>query len=90
MCEFKSGIILKNRNVIAEGENDSHSDLLEKLNIEDTTENAMRVFVRAELLPPNGEWWTDVDTWKFHVDQDIVPDWFDLDKKNMKNCLEKM
>ena len=90
MCRFKSGIILKNKNVIAQGENNSHSDLLEKIRIEDTTENAMRVFVRAELIPPNNEWWTDVDTWKFNVDQDIVPDWFETDKKNMNSCLEKM
>ena len=31
MCRFKSGIILKNKVVVAPGENDSHSDLLESL-----------------------------------------------------------
>ena len=80
MCEFKSGLILKNRCVIAEGANDSHSDLLESLGIEDNIENAMRVFVRVELLPPNEEWWTDPDTWKENVDQDILPEWFENDK----------
>ena len=81
MCRFKSGLILKNRCVVAEGENDSHSDLLESLGIEDNTENAMRVFVRVELLPPNEEWWTDPDTWKENVDQDILPEWFENDKE---------
>ena len=80
MCGFKSGLILKNRCVIAEGSNDSHSDLLESLGIEDNIENAMRVFVRVELLPPNEEWWTDPDTWKENVDQDILPEWFENDK----------
>ena len=80
MCRFKSGLILKNRCVIAEGANDSHSDLLESLGIEDNIENAMRVFVRVELLPPNEEWWTDPDTWKENVDQDILPEWFENDK----------
>ena len=80
MCGFKSGLILKNRCVIAEGANDSHSDLLESLGIEDNIENAMRVFVRVELLPPNEEWWTDPDTWKENVDQDILPEWFENDK----------
>ena len=89
MCRFKSGIILKNKNVIAQGENNSHSDLLEKIRIEDTTENAMRVFVRAELIPPNNEWWTDVDTWKFNVDQDIVPDWFETDKKKYEQLFRE-
>ena len=80
MCRFKSGLILKNRCVIADGANDSHSDLLESLGIEDNIENAMRVFVRVELLPPNEEWWTDPDTWKENVDQDILPEWFKNDK----------
>ena len=80
MCRFKSGIILKNKCVIAQGGNDSHSDLLERLAIEDSQENAMRRFVRAELLPPNNEWWREPDElWKFNVDQDILPDWFTED-----------
>ena len=79
MCRFKSGIIFKTRCVVAPGENDSHSDLLRELNIEDTYANASRVFVRAELVPENGEWWTDPDGWKYVVDQDVTPDWYDTD-----------
>ena len=79
MCRFKSGIIFKTRCVVAPGENDSHSDLLHELNIEDTYANASRVFVRAELAPENGEWWTDPDGWKYVVDQDVTPDWYDTD-----------
>ena len=80
MCRFKSGIILKTRCVIAQGSDDSHSDLLEEIGMDDTTQNAMTKFVRAELLPPNDEWWTDPDTWAVNIDQDIVPDWFDEDR----------
>ena len=79
MCRFKSGIIFKTRCVVAPGENDSHSDLLNELNIEDTYANASRMFVRAELVPENGEWWTDPDGWKYVVDQDMTPDWYDTD-----------
>ncbi len=81
MCQFKSGIILKNKVVVAQGANDSHSILLEELNIEDTRENAMRKFVRAEMIPPNNEWWSNPDTWEIKIDQDIVPDWFEIDKE---------
>ena len=35
MCNFKSGIILKNRVVLAPEGNESHSDLLENLGIEE-------------------------------------------------------
>lgn len=79
MCKFKSGIIFKTRCVVAPGENDSHSDLLRELNIEDTYTNASRVFVRAELVPENSEWWTDPDGWKYVVDQDVTPGWYDTD-----------
>lgn len=79
MCRFKSGIIFKTRCVVAPGENDSHSDLLRELNVEDTYTNASRMFVRAELVPENGEWWTDPDGWEFVVDQDVTPDWYDTD-----------
>ena len=79
MCRFKSGIIFKTRCVVAPEENDSHSDLLHELNIEDTYTNASRVFVRAELVPANNEWWTDPDGWEFVVDQDVTPDWYDTD-----------
>jgi hypothetical protein len=79
VCRFKSGIIFKTRCVVALGENDSHSDLLHELNVEDTYTNASRVFVRAELVPENGEWWTDPDGWKYVVDQAVTPDWYDTD-----------
>ena len=84
MCRFKSGIIFKTRCVVAPGENDSHSDLLNDLQIEDSYTNASRMFVRAELVPENDEWWTDPAGWKFVVDQDVTPDWFDLDPGKYK------
>ena len=57
MCRFKSGIILKNKVVVAPGENDSHSDLLEELGITDDYIGATKTFVRAELVPDKDEWW---------------------------------
>ena len=84
MCQFKSGVILKNKCVIAQGDNDSHSDLLEQLGIEDNYIGASKTFVRAELVPENNEWWInpaeEPGKWKFIVDQDVVPEWFDKEK----------
>lgn len=81
MCNFMSGILFKNRVVLCPIYNFSHSTLLKKLNIEDTNENAMRMFVRAELLPPNDDKTIDVSKWNFKVDQDIVPTWFEEDSE---------
>lgn len=79
MCNFKSGIILKNRIVLAPDGNESHSDLLESLGIEDSTDNAYRVFVRAELTPKNYNKALPVEEWKYKVDQDMVPNWYEED-----------
>ena len=81
MCNFKSGLIFKNRVVLAPEGNESHSDLLESMNIEDTRLNASKMFVRAELTPPDGNKAADIEKWKFRVDQDIVPDWYADDPK---------
>ena len=81
MCEFKSGIILKNRCFIPDY--DSHDAMLRELNIEDDYLNATHTFVRTEFVPCSGEWWTDPadpDLWKINIDQDEVPDWFDIDR----------
>ena len=84
MCRFKSGIILKNKAVVAPGENDSHTDLLESLDIDDNYINATKTFVRAELVPEDNEWWVSPEEhpekWEFVVDQDITPDWFNKEE----------
>ncbi len=101
MCQFKSGVILKNRVVLAPEGNESHSDLLESLGIEDTHMNATKTFVRAELIPKDDNKCSDVSEWKYRVDQDIVPDWYEEDpdryeqefrdavKEYMKEYMEK-
>ena len=83
MCKLKSAIILKDR--IFMPDYDSHSKMLEELKITDDYFNASKVFVRAELSPENGDVFSDIDGWKFCVDQDITPEWFD-----QKDCAERM
>lgn len=81
MCEFMSAIIFKNRTVLAPMWNQSHSSMLTRMGVEDETTNVNCKFVRAELLPYNGDLTSDVSNWRFKVDQDIVPDWFTLDRE---------
>ena len=89
MCRFKSGIQFKNRNVLTTIYNDSHSDLLEGLGIKDSRYNAKTKFVRAELIPPNENIAADISEWKYNVDQDIVPDWFDLDREKYEQSFRE-
>ena len=53
--------------------------MLEELGIEDNYLNANKTFVRVELSPPNGDVFSDIDTWELNVDQDITPKWYDED-----------
>ena len=77
MCKLKSAIILKNR--IFMPDYDNHSQMLEELGIKDSYLNASKTFVRAELSPVNGDPFSDIDGWALNVDQDITPDWFDVE-----------
>lgn len=89
MCNFKSGIILKNRVVLAPEGNESHSDLLESLRIEDNHMNATKTFVRAELIPKNNDKMADINEWIYKVDQDIVPDWYEKDPERYEQEFRK-
>ena len=93
MCQFKSGIILKNKVVLAPEGNESHSDLLKNLRIADTHMNASKTFVRAELIPKDNDRMSDVKDWRYEVDQDIVPDWYEKDperyEQEFRNAVEK-
>ena len=77
MCKLKSGIVLKNRVFVPEY--DSHTEMLEELGIEDNYLGASKTFVRVELSPTDGDVFSDIDTWKLNVDQDIMPEWYDED-----------
>ena len=89
MSKLKSAIILKDR--IFMPDYDSHSKMLEELGITDDYINASKVFVRAELVPENGDAFSDIDNWKFSVDQDITPEWFDPKDyaERMKNIVKE-
>lgn len=85
MCRFKSGLIFKNRVELAPMYNESHSTMLSKAAIADDSFNARKVFVRAELTPPNGDILADISKWNYRVDQDITPDWYDDDRDKYEN-----
>lgn len=93
MCQFKSGIILRNKVVLTPEGNESHSDLLESLGIADTHMNVAKTFVRAELIPKDNDRMSDVKDWRYKVDQDIVPDWYEKDperyEKEFRDAVEK-
>ena len=89
MCRFKSGLIFKDRVVLTPIYNESHSNMLERLKIKDTDFNARKVFVRAELLPYNDDFMSDISKWKYIVDQDVTPDWYEEDPEKYEEMFRK-
>lgn len=89
MCRFKSGLIFKDRVVLAPMYNESHSMMLDKSGIDDTDFNARKVFVRAELLPYNDDFMSDINKWKYIVDQDVTPDWYEEDPKKYEEMFRE-
>ena len=89
MCRLKSGIILKDQVFIPDY--DSHTDMLKELGIEDNEINAKTLFVRAELFPVDGNIFSNISTWQFNVDQDILPSWFiyKYDKQRMIDVVKE-
>lgn len=89
MCRFKSGLIFKDRVVLAPMYNESHSRMLERMEIEDSDFNARKVFVRTELLPYNDDFMSDINKWKYIVDQDVTPDWYDEDPERYEDMFRE-
>ena len=89
MCKLKSAIILKD--IVFIPNYDSHDKMLEELGIKDTKENASRLFVRAELSPKDGDIFSNIETWDFNIDQDILPEWFvaEYEKKRMIEAVKE-
>lgn len=71
--------------VLAPEGNESHSDLLRSLKIEDTTFNASKKFLRVELIPKDNNKATDVAEWRYNVDQDVKPDWYEKDPERYEH-----
>lgn len=87
MCRLKSGIILKDQVFVPDY--DSYTDMLKELNIENDEINTE--FVCAELSPVDGNIFSDISTWQFNINQNILPDWFiyERDKQRMTNVVKE-
>jgi len=59
---------------------DSHERIIEEHNLHAGVYPHVN-FVRIEIAPKNGDLSTDSKAWRYKVDQDIVPDWY-----NARDC----
>lgn len=71
--DFKC-MILQDKVFITERNN--YTDMLKELNVEDSYENKKDIFIKAKLIPENGDMFSGIDTWRINIEQDIFPEWY--------------
>jgi len=78
MCEFKSAIVTRNGDVLANPWTDSHEDLIRLFKLRDNREGS---FARVEFTPDEQAELDQPEKYKLTIDEGRCPDWFDEDMK---------
>ena len=75
MCEPASFILTKDRAYWSKL-TDSHKDIIAEFGLHTDGAKGPKI-VRVEITPPDGKFDAPLDQWKYKVDQDQTPKWFD-------------
>ena len=80
MCRFASFVLTRDQEVWIRDE-DSHEVIIDHYKLHADAVDGVRVnILRVELVPPpEGVDPSDLAAWSYFVDQDIVPDWHEID-----------
>jgi hypothetical protein len=79
MCKFASFVLTKDREFWSET-GDSHSDIINQNNLHEWGSLGPNV-VKVEITPTDKiKKWPSLKAWKFVVDQDELPKWFDAEE----------
>lgn len=95
MCNFLSALVLADGSLRMHPMIDSHSELVEYFQIPDKTFGISR-FAKVELTPnyTSDETVIDVSTWRFRLDENAVPSWWEdvaaRAEKELRACAERM
>ncbi len=80
MCKYKSAIVLKNGDILHSNWTDSHEELIDFYELDDTRNR--EGFVRVEFAPESIDDYKDIDKYLLKVDEGNVPDWWSEDFAN--------
>ena len=77
MCQFLSALVLRNGDVLTHPLLDSHSDLVRYYQVPDDRTHHQH-FAKVELTPGDtDESWLDPATWRFRLDEETAPGWWE-------------
>jgi len=83
MCEPASFVVTKG-NVFWSRNTDSHEEIIREFDLKEMVNRAVTL-VRVEIMPPNRKFAAPPQEWQWHVDQDILPKWWD-EKDAERRC----
>jgi hypothetical protein len=76
VCKFASFVLTKDRELWRR-ESDSHNDIISSHGLHEDGARGPNI-LRVEIIPgPDLKRWTDYRLWKYRIDQDTMPAWFD-------------
>jgi len=76
MCTFVSIVLTKDNAFWAL--HDNHSQIIADNKLVETVAGRVTL-VRIELTPPNNNYSAPLDQWRYRVDQDLLPEWYEPD-----------
>jgi hypothetical protein len=81
--------LLKFGRVYIHPDKDHHHEIVDALNIKDTTADPDQLrFAKVEITPPNDDIFAPVNKWSFRLDEDVKPVWWtDEDQKECRLAL---
>ena len=79
MCSPASLVVTKAR-VFWSNTSDSHEDIIEEFGLSNLDREFSMNLVRVEITPPNNNYQLPVSEWKYKIDQDLLPEWYDAEK----------
>lgn len=87
MCQFASFVLTQDK-AFWSGKSDSHTAIIEEHVLHEDGAHGPNL-LKVELVPVTSL--TDIRTWKYHVDQDIMPEWIrdDEEERTRKAAAER-
>jgi hypothetical protein len=88
MCKFYSAIVMRNGDLLHNGNLMSHEDIIRLFNINDSQVNCDK-FVRVEFTPDDDSDYPDIEKYKLNVDEDTIPEWFGKHREYITSRLKE-
>ena len=91
MCNFKSFVVTKGKKVFMLEDEDSHEDIVDFYNLDDSKKGEFSNIVRLEISPKGFLFSCSKRNWEVKIDEEVTPEWFkNREEKFIDDCFIKL